>query len=72
MTHIGGVQVCANPVAASGDTSTHYKLYNSWILDGGSDVHVCNDASKFNFYQSWDLGRNWTCVVDSVMACIDL
>ncbi|KAI1003455.1 hypothetical protein K3495_g4750 [Podosphaera aphanis] len=24
-------------------------LENSWILDGGSDVHICNDMSKWDF-----------------------
>jgi hypothetical protein len=26
-----------------------YLLYNSWILDGGSDTHVCNNADIGNF-----------------------
>ena len=28
---------------ASYNVSTDYKLQNSWILDSGSDVHVCNE-----------------------------
>lgn len=32
-------------------TSTHkdYKLYNSWTLDSGTDVHVCNDKLRSCF-----------------------
>lgn len=30
-------------------TDTIESLKDSWILDGGSDVHICNDADKWGF-----------------------
>ena len=40
-----------NPLnfAALAATESASLLKNSWILDGGSDIHICNDAKKWNF-----------------------
>lgn len=35
--------------AALAATDSINKLRNSWILDGGSDVHICNNAEKWGF-----------------------
>jgi hypothetical protein len=43
--------------ALSTSTSTigsTYKLYNCWTVDGGADVHICNDASKHDFTKTRD------------------
>jgi hypothetical protein len=31
-----------------------YKLYNEWTLDGGLDVHVCNDTGRNGFRKTRD------------------
>ena len=30
-------------------TDSAHTLKDSWILDGGSDIHICNDATKWGF-----------------------
>ncbi|KAI0992461.1 hypothetical protein K3495_g15724, partial [Podosphaera aphanis] len=41
----------SNPLnfAALATADSECILKNSWILDGGSDVHICNDMSKWDF-----------------------
>ena len=31
-----------------------FKLYNSWIIDNASDIHVCNDQSRSRFHKTRD------------------
>ena len=31
-----------------------YKLVNNWIIDGGSDTHLCNDPTRFRMERSAD------------------
>lgn len=34
---------------AINNSYSSYKLQNSWILDSGTDIHVCNDSARFKF-----------------------
>lgn len=38
--------------AALAADSQPYKLKNCWTLDSGTDIHICNDRSRFKFEKS--------------------
>ena len=40
---------CPSNFASLAAADTENNLKNSWILDGGSDVHVCNNITKWGF-----------------------
>ena len=44
-------------VPATFEASTSYPLHNSWILDSGATIHICNDRSKFRTFTPQDSKR---------------
>ena len=43
----GGNATDVVPSSYSVDKVINYEIFNCWILDSGSNIHVCNDPSRF-------------------------
>ena len=58
-THLGSqVNQSTSMSTADHESFSKFHLYNHWVLDGGSDVHICNDEAAHNFQRTEESTQN--------------